>query len=237
MASDDLVQALREVVRRGAADDVGRVRGLLADLLPGMPALTRVAVAAVQEGVPADLRRMGVGGSTALAIARGVDRLVDQHGYKRALASRVVRAWAAVIGTSTDTSESNGSVADAYTMIGFEPSPLRNSYFDGLRDGATDASVKVSDHYPSAAPFFVSRAFLHNQPGWKPDPTGKGAGTYTQSRIVSGQQWMDNAREAHAGGQGWLSSFKDPTGVQDARSATYANDLGTKKGITLLLVF
>ena len=41
----NLVEVLREVVRRGAADDAARVRGLLAALMPGMPALTRVAVA------------------------------------------------------------------------------------------------------------------------------------------------------------------------------------------------
>jgi parallel beta-helix repeat protein len=93
----DLSEALRQVVRRGAADDAARVRGLLADFMPGMPALTRVAVAAVQEGVQADLRRAIAGGSMALAIARGVDRLVDQHGYDRSLATRVVQAWSVAL--------------------------------------------------------------------------------------------------------------------------------------------
>lgn len=121
-----------------------------------------------------------------------------------------------------------------YKTLGFFPSSSLKKGFDKSsqtdRDGSTDASVKGLDHYPKAAPFFVSRAFLHQQPGWKPDPTGKRAGTYTQSQIVNGKQWMDNAKEAHAGGKGWLGSFKDPTGVQDARSSTYANDLGTKAG-------
>ena len=98
-----LADQLCKVVQLGAADDAKKVQGLLADYLaeirlPQAGAVVRVAVAAVQEGVPADLRRATAGGSAALAVARGVDRLVDQHGYERALATRVVQAWAVALG-------------------------------------------------------------------------------------------------------------------------------------------
>ena len=109
MASDDLVNALREVVRRGAADDAARVKGLLADLLPGMPALTRVAVAAVQEGVPADLRQTGHGGSVSLAVNRSIRRLVDEHGYELGLATRVAEAWAIALGAMSESTQAASS--------------------------------------------------------------------------------------------------------------------------------
>ena len=131
MASDDLVKALREVVRRGAADDAGRVRGLLADLMPQAGAVVRVAVAAVQEGVPADLRRAAAGGSVSLAVNRAISRLVDEHGYERALATRVAEAWAIALGSMSEATRAASSTT---------PTPLREATVvdPGMPAGASD---------------------------------------------------------------------------------------------------
>jgi parallel beta-helix repeat protein len=102
---------MREVVRRGVIEDAVRVRGLLADLIPGQVAVVRVAVVAVQEGIPRDLRQAGASGSVSLAVARGIERLVGEHAHDRAVASRVVEAWATALGHATGGSATGGTVA------------------------------------------------------------------------------------------------------------------------------
>ena len=109
----NLVEVLREVVRRGAADDAARVRGLLADLIAGQGAVVRVAVAAVQEGVPRDLRQAGTSGSVSLAVARGIDRLVSEHAYDRVVVTRVVQAWAMALGHTPSVAASATPSPDA----------------------------------------------------------------------------------------------------------------------------
>jgi hypothetical protein len=66
MTDDVLVVALREVVRRGVADDVRTVRGLLADLLRDSRAVGRVAVAGAQEEIVREVRLPIAMGATTL---------------------------------------------------------------------------------------------------------------------------------------------------------------------------
>ena len=86
-ATDGVVQALRGLVATHGVDrvttDAAWVRNILADLSPETRAFNRVLMIAMQEGIPADLRRAATGGSVALAIARGVDRLVGDHHVDR----------------------------------------------------------------------------------------------------------------------------------------------------------
>ena len=100
--TDGVVQALRGLVETYGIDrvttDAAWVRNILADLSPETRAFNRVLMVAVQEGIPADLRRAATGGSVALAIARGVDRLVGDYGTDRGIATDVVNAWARVLG-------------------------------------------------------------------------------------------------------------------------------------------
>ena len=210
-----IAEALREVVRRGAADDAARVRGLLADLIPGMPAPARVAVAAVQEGVPADLRRATASGSAALAIARGIDRLVDQHGYKRALATRVVHAWAAAVGHAPSAAATETSSPDASGGRRLEQPRASPSQ----RELTTCPSLGPASEYAGFHPLAMGRDLFHKTgpnggmvPGLTPTSAKVRAKNpeaahhvYTapgsaDAPAMSHQEWIDNARKAKAAG-------------------------------------
>ena len=69
--TNGVVQALRGLVATHGIDrsttDAAWVRNILADLSPETRAFNRVLIVAVQEGIPADLRRAATGGSEALA--------------------------------------------------------------------------------------------------------------------------------------------------------------------------
>ena len=97
-ATDGVVQALRGLIDTHGIDRVTTnaawVRNILADLSPETRAFNRVLMVAVQEGIPTDLRRAATGGSVALAIARGVDRLVGDYAIERGVATDAARAMA-----------------------------------------------------------------------------------------------------------------------------------------------
>ena len=101
-STDGVVWALKGVVTTHGVDrvttDAAWVRNILADLSPETRAFNRVLMVAVQEGIPADLRRAATGGSVALAIARGVDRLVADYGTDRRIATDAVNVWARILG-------------------------------------------------------------------------------------------------------------------------------------------
>ena len=82
-ATDGVGQKLRGLVATHGIDrvttDASWVRNVLADLSPETRAFNRVLMVAVQEGIPADLRRAATGGSVALAIARGADQIGRAH--------------------------------------------------------------------------------------------------------------------------------------------------------------
>ena len=117
-STDGVVQALRGLVATHGIDrvttDASWVRNVLADLSPETRAFNRVLMVAVQEGIPADLRRAATGGSVALAIARGADRLVGDYAIDRGVATEAVNAWAHVLDLA-------GTVAPAPVL----PPPVR----------------------------------------------------------------------------------------------------------------
>ena len=97
-ATNGVVQALRGLVATYGIDrvttDAAWVRNILADLSPETRAINRILMFAVQEGIPADLRRAATSGSVSLAIARGVARLVGEYGIDQGIATNAVNAWA-----------------------------------------------------------------------------------------------------------------------------------------------
>ena len=101
-ATDGVVQALRGLIATHGIDrvttDAAWVRNILADLSPETRAFNRVLIVAVQEGIPTDLRRAAKGGSEALAIARGIDRLVSDYAIDRGVATDAFNPWAHVFG-------------------------------------------------------------------------------------------------------------------------------------------
>ena len=100
-ATDGVVQALRGLIATHGIDrvttDAAWVRNILADLSPETRAINRILMFAVQEGIPADLRRAVTSGSVSLAIARGVDRLVGEYGIDQGIATNTVNAWVRVL--------------------------------------------------------------------------------------------------------------------------------------------
>ena len=70
-ATDGVVQALRGLIDTNGIDrvttDAAWVRNFLTDLSPETRAFNRVLMVAVQEGIPADLRRATMRGSEAPA--------------------------------------------------------------------------------------------------------------------------------------------------------------------------
>jgi hypothetical protein len=238
MTDGDLNDALREVVRRGVVDDAVRVRGLLADLLPGQGAVVRVAVAAVHEGVPRDLRQAVMNGSVSLAVARGIDRLVSEHAYDRTMATRVVEAWAGALGPE-----------------GTRPSPERTANNDGagggggakrrkkavgtvvLDDVAGDGDFRtiVVTRRSSVsllssarvAPWLNSRAYIKQVATdaglWHSQTQGLHNGSRVQ---MSGAEWEENARAAYNKGQGWLHAYSGD-GTLGPTNQAYHDAVGT----------
>ena len=233
--TDGVVQTLRGLVATHGIDrvttDASWVRNILADLSPETRAFNRVLMVAVQEGIPADLRRAATGGSVALAIARGVDLLVGDYSIERGAATDAVNAWARVVGLPSMVSPA----PEALPVPAPAPSAVTDTTkrFDHKgRQPSTRNGRKASKCDAGAAPFFSSRAYLAGKAGY--DPRRK---TFTSPGPLDYSQWEANAKAAHAGGKGWLHGYTDPSGRFMARSAEYHKVMGTdaKKGTMLAL--
>lgn len=79
-------------------EDVRRCRGLLNDLCPERPGERSVLIAALEEGVPRDLRARSSGEPRELLVARLGERLVASRLYPASVARWAVESWADALG-------------------------------------------------------------------------------------------------------------------------------------------